>query len=111
MHWKDDPSYQTLEHMATAAGIPVYYVPVPDKADGATWARTEADRILMPDSGAAFQDAERACLALGREMARILSAAATPSKTMSQSKTEALYELIGVYLYQLAKMTHQKEGE
>ena len=114
MPWKSDPVYKTLEGIAQAAGIRIQYQSVPDdRIDGAIWARSDADSlsIMMPEDERAFPNAETACLILGHEIGHILSALDSPDEPAERRKNEAVCDLIGYYLFQLALRMHETEIE
>lgn len=114
MDYKQGQVYRTLEGIITDAGIKITYDSVPDDSiDGAIWARaaTDADEILMPSESEAFPDEETACLILGHEAGHILSRLDSPDIPSERRKNEAVCDLIGYYLYELAVRTfvHQRD--
>ena len=111
MEWRNDPVYQTLEAIASNAGIRIVYQCVPDDAiDGAIWARSDGyGSVMMPDNDDAFDDAETACLVLGHEIGHILAGVDSPDQPAERRKNEAICDLIGYYLFQLAVHTYEKQ--
>ena len=109
--YRDDAIYKALEKIITDAGIKIVYTKVPDDPiDGAIWARTDIDSIMMPDTEE-FPDEETACLILGHEMGHILSGVDSPDHPSDRRRNEAICDLIGVYLYKLAEMQAGYEAE
>lgn len=113
MSYRDNEAYKKLEQIISDAGVQIIYSEVPDDPiDGAIWARTESDAnvIMMPDAET-FPDDETACLILGHEMGHILSGLGSPDVPSVRRKNEAVCDLIGVYLVELAMMQAEHEAE
>lgn len=111
--YREDAVYKALEQLIKSAGVSVSYGKVPeDRIDGEIWARAdgEAQSILMPEEDN-FPSAERAALMLGHEMGHILSGLDSPDAPEDRVKNEAVYDLIGAYLFKLAEMIAGYEQE
>lgn len=112
MDYRQGQVYRTLEGIIENAGIKVEYGLVPDDAiDGAIWARADADRIMMPLNGDAFPDEETACVILGHEAGHILSRLDSVDAPAERRKNEAVCDLVGCYLYELAIRTFEHQME
>lgn len=110
--YRTDPIYKTLEEILQNAGIEIIYAAVPDDhIDGAIWARSDPDSnmIMMPEEPDAFPDPETACCILGHEAGHILSGVNSPDIPSIRRKNEAVCDLIGVYLYELALRTAEQQ--
>lgn len=104
-----DPTYKALEEILLNAGIKITYAEVPDdRIDGAIWARSDVNEIMMPNTDE-FPDEETACLILGHEAGHLLSGLESPDIPSFRRKNEAVCDLIGYYLYQLALWTMEKK--
>ena len=71
----------------------------------------ESSSIMMPDNPEVFPDAETACLILGHEAGHVLSGLDSPDIPAFRRKNEAVCDLIGYYLYELALRTSEKRIE
>ena len=115
MNYRNDAVYMSLVKIIEAAGITIQYGKVHDDSiDGEIWARADSQSrvILMPDDGAAFPDAETACIILGHEMAHILTGLESIDYNPPiRQINERTCDLIGAYLYRLADMTAETEAE
>ena len=114
MNWKLDPVYKTLEGIAQDAGIRIQYQTVTDdRIDGEIWARADCNlnAIMMPADESAFPDTETACLILGHEIGHILSTLESTDEPAERRKNEAICDLIGYYLFQLALRTYETKIE
>ena len=112
--YRDDVVYKELERIINDAGVSVIYGDVPDDSiDGEIWARSDSDSntIIMPDSEEAFPDNETACLILGHEMGHILSRLDSVDQPIERRRNEAVCDMIGVCLYQLAERTAGRKAE
>ena len=108
--YKTDLVYQALEEILQNAGMKIIYEEVPDdRIDGAIWARSDYDKIMMPKAPEAFPDPETACCILGHEAGHILSGIDSPDIPSLRRKNEAVCDLIGCYLYELALRTAEKK--
>lgn len=101
--YRKDLVYIELERLIEDAGVHITYKKVhDDPIDGAIWARSDYDAIMMPDTDE-FPDAQTACLVLGHEMGHILSRLDSPDDPVERRRNEAIVDLIGVCLFQLAE--------
>lgn len=112
-HYRENEVYKILEEILTNAGMRIYYQNVPDDSiDGAIWARSDEDSasIMMPIEDV-FPDAETACLILGHEAGHILANVDSPDVPSIRRKNEAICDLIGCCLYELAGRTYELKME
>ena len=112
--YREDLTYKALQEILQNAGITIIYQEVPDDSiDGAIWARADCDgmAIMMPENGDAFPDSETACCILGHEAGHILSGLNSTDLPAERRKNEAVCDLIGFYLYQLAGLTMEKKEQ
>ena len=103
--------YKALVEILEMAGFEITYQNVPnDPIDGAIWARSdEFGRIIMPEEDEAFPDEETACLILGHEAGHALSHRDSPDIPSIRRANEAVCDLIGCYLYELALRVYEKK--
>ena len=111
MVYRNDLAYMTLVKILENAGMDIIYQEVPDDPiDGVIGARAdEYDGIMMPEDPEAFPDAETACLVLGHEAGHILASVDSPDIPAERRKNEAICDLIGCCLYELACRTAEKK--
>lgn len=104
--YRDDLAYKALEKLCLDAGVRIVYQPVPDDCiDGEIWARSNGQgrEITMPDTDC-FDTVEMAGLILGHEMAHIITGVDSPDIVPERVRNEAICDLVGYYLYQMAEM-------
>ena len=108
MDYKDDPTYKALARLASEAGMRIDYVDLSDDL----LARTRDRVIQMPKDGDAFgDDFEYACMVLGHEMCHEITGLDSSDFQRERVRNEAVCDLAGVFLFQLAEAIAGHEAE